>query len=112
VVAANSAARLVDRCEVLSETWEINVTAIKLRAIVGGIAFSHPVDLLLYSFSRSRRLQIPGLHSRRKTAQNMYKQAILDLGDIYSCSLVFPDVATSQMVPKICTQRMRDEKGH
>jgi hypothetical protein len=26
-------AGLVDRCEVLSETWEINVTAIKLRGI-------------------------------------------------------------------------------
>jgi hypothetical protein len=34
------ARRLADGVQVLSETWEINVTAIKLRAIVGGIAFS------------------------------------------------------------------------
>ncbi|KAJ7033778.1 hypothetical protein C8F04DRAFT_1183751 [Mycena alexandri] len=36
----NKAGGLVERVEVLSETWEISITAIKLRAIVGGIAFS------------------------------------------------------------------------
>jgi hypothetical protein len=36
--------RLVDGVDVLSETWEINVTAIKLCAIVGGIAFSASVS--------------------------------------------------------------------
>ncbi|KAJ7847122.1 hypothetical protein B0H14DRAFT_3867552 [Mycena olivaceomarginata] len=50
-----SAGRLVDG-EVLSETWEINVTAIKLRAIVGGIAFS----LMCHDLpSRFQVLKIP-----------------------------------------------------